>query len=270
MTPAWNRLLTLVRLDAKLAARHKLVHVTLVVAALFGALIALFVPEQLDIGSAALPDTLAPSSAAPAPTVLEPDAVKPPFDALMLAVMYTLDLCLLGFMFGSVMLLQDKDQGTIRYFRVGPGTALDYVGSKLAVNLGLSLLNFAILTGIVAPWALLEPDLLALAVLICVGMTALGMTIAVYVRSLSQWFFPMIAVSMIGTLPVTQLMTPNHALDWTWWLPTHHMLFGAESLMFDRHAEVGVAALIYAASFCVLAAAICAVAVRTRLLREVH
>jgi hypothetical protein len=65
-------------------------------------------------------------------------------------------------------------------------------------------------------------------------------------------------------------MTPNRALDWTWWLPTHHMLFGAESLMFGRHAETGVAALLYAAVFCVLAVAGCAAAVHTRLLREVH
>lgn len=268
---AMNGFLTLLRLDAKLAVRHKLVHVMLVVAIGFGALIGFAAPEQLDLGNLDGIDVDVAEATAPAspPTVLEPGAVKPPFNELMLPVMYAIDLCLLGFMFGSVMILQDKEQGTIRYFRIAPGTALQYMASKLTLNVGLSLVNLVVLTAFVAPWALAKPGLYAMTLLICAGMTALGMTIAVFLRNLSQWFFPTIALSMVGTLPISLMFTPTPALAWTRWLPTYHMLFGTEAVMFGD-AEVATTSLVYALVFAALSAAVCGLAVRGRLLREVH
>jgi hypothetical protein len=270
---AWlRRYLCLVRLDAKLALRHKLVHVTVIVAAVFGALIGFAVPEQLDYASVAGGAELV--SAAPSElstvTVLEPGAVKPPFDGLVLTTLYALDLCLLGFMFGSVMLLQDKEQGTIRYFRVGPGSGAHYLAAKLTVNLGLTLLNLVTLTALAAPRALAEPRLYLLALLICAGMTLLGMAIAVFLRSIAQWFFPLIAVSLLGTTPVYLMFTPTQALAWTWWLPTYHMLFGAEAILFTGERAVITAALAYGLVFAVLAGLVCGLLVHTRLLKEAH
>jgi hypothetical protein len=267
--------LTLLRLDAKLAVRHKLVHVMLVVAIGFGALIGFAAPEQLDLpgmtgmGGLDIIDSAEIGIAETAPTVLEPGAVKPPFDDLMLLVMYALDLCLLGFMFGSVMILQDKEQGTIRYFRIAPGSALQYMAAKLTLNVGLSLVNLVVLTAFVAPWALAKPELYALTLLICAGMTALGMTIAVFMRNISQWFFPAIAMSLFGTLPVYLMFTPTQSLAWTRWLPTYHILFGSEAVLFGD-AEVAATSLVYALVFAALAAAACGLAIRGRLLREVH
>lgn len=267
---AMTGFVTLLRLDAKLAVRHKLVHVMLIVAIGFGALIGFLVPEQLDLGGldVGIAQTESETASIP-PTVLEPGAVEPPFNQLMLPVMYALDLCLLGFMFGSVMILQDKDQGTIRYFRIAPGSALQYMASKLALNLGLSLVNLVVLTAFVAPWALLEPALYALTLLICAGMTTLGMTISVFLRNISQWFFPAIALSLIGTMPVYLMFTPTQSLAWTRWLPTYHILFGSEAVMFGD-AEVARTALLYALVFASLSALACGLAIRGRLLREVH
>jgi hypothetical protein len=264
--------LTLLRLDAKLAVRHKLVHVMLIVAVGFGALIGFAAPEQLDFGNVDLIAGIEAAEATPAsppPTVLEPGAVKPPFDELMLPVMYALDLCLLGFMFGSVMILQDKEQGTIRYFRIAPGSALQYMSAKLTLNVGLSLVNLVVLTAFVAPWALAKPGLYAVTLSICAGMTALGMTIAVFLRNISQWFFPAIAMSLIGTLPVYLMFSPTPSLAWTRWLPTYHILFGSEAVMFGD-AEVATTAIIHGLVFAALTAAACGLAIRGRLLREVH
>jgi ABC-2 family transporter protein len=262
--------LTLLRLDAKLVVRHKLVHVMLAVAIGFGSLIAFAFPEQLDMDGMGAMDGMGDiDQAMPAPTILEPGAVKPPFDDLMLLVMYALDLCLLGFMFGSVMILQDKEQGTIRYFRIAPGSALQYMTSKLTLNVGLSLVNLVVLTAFVAPWALAKPELYALTLLICAGMTTLGMTIACFMRNISQWFFPAIALSLIGTLPVSLVFTPTQSLAWTRWLPTYHILFGSEAVLFGD-AEVATTSLVYALVFAALTAAACGLAIRSRLLREVH
>jgi hypothetical protein len=262
---------TLARLDAQLAVRHKLLHVTVGVALVFGALLAFAAPDQLELGTTAIVGQLGElPSTGPAPTLLEPGASKPPFGQQLLTVLYTVDLCLLGFLFGSVMILQDKQQATIRYFRVSPGSPLAYMAAKLGVNLALSLLNFAILTAFVAPRALANLGLLVLVMLISAGMTALGMGLSVFLRSVSQWLFPAIALSTLLTLPTYLLLAPNPALDWTWWLPTYHMLFGSDALLFGRELEVGQVALVYAAAFATASIAACALAIHHRLMQELH
>lgn len=256
-----TRFLTLLKLDAKLAARHKLVHVTVVIAALFGLLIGFVLPERLGHSSADYVSVIPP-------TILEPGAEKPPFNEQFIPILFAVDLCVLGFMFGAVMILQDKEHGTIGYFRIGPGTSLDYLASKLTVNLGLSLLNLLILVGLGAPRALAEPGLIVLVMLTCAGMTALGIGLAVFFRSISQFFFLLAAVGLIGALPMYLMFTPSPALAWTSALPTYHLLFGAEAIMFGGDPAVIRTALWFCTLFALLAAGFCAVAVSRRLLGE--
>lgn len=231
-----NGFVTLVRLDAKLAARHKLVHVTAAIALVFGLLIAFVVP--------------------------------PPFDQRLIPILFAVDLCVLGFMFGAVMILQDKEQATIGFYRVGPGTSLAYIAAKLTVNLGLSLLNLLILVGLGAPQALAEPALLMLVLGTCAGMTLLGMGLAVFFRSIAQFFFPLAAVGLLGAMPMYLVLTPSAALAWTKWLPTYHVLFGAEAIMLGGDAAVIRSAILHCSIFAVLAAGFCGAAVHLRLMRE--
>lgn len=270
MSRSLTRLATLLKLDAKLALRHKLVHVVVVVALVFGALIGFVVPSEL---SPAAPDSAgfaSLASPADAPTVLEPGARKPPFNQLFIPILFAVDLCLLGFMFGAVMILQDKEHGTIRYFRIGPGTGLDYLLSKLTINLGLALLNFLILVGLGAPAALAEPRLYLLVLLTCAGMTLLGLGLAVFFRSVAQFFFPLALVGVFAAMPMYLVLTPTAALAWTWWLPTYHLLFGAEAIMFAGDPALIRAAFWFNATFTLLAAGFCGLAINHRLLRETH
>lgn len=260
--------MTLVRLDATLAVRHKLVHVTAAIALLFGLLIAFVFPSELAIDGVSL-DPSEPLAITP-PTVLEPGAEKPPFNQLFIPILFAVDLCVLGFMFGAVMILQDKEQGTVRCFRVGPGTSVEYIAAKLTVNLGLSLLNLLILVGLGAPRALAEPQLIVLVLATCAGMTLLGMGLAVFFRSIAQFFFPLAAVGLLGAMPMYLVFTPSAALEWTMWLPTYHVLFGAEAIMFAGEPSVIRTALLSCSVFAVLAAGFCGAAVHNRLMREVH
>jgi hypothetical protein len=275
MTMTMTRFIALLKLDARLALRHKLVHVTVAIASLFGLLIAFVFPAELvppgDPVSLGLREPLAALlEAAPAPTVLVPDVDKPPFNQSLIPILFAVDLCVLGFMFGAVMILQDKEQSTVRYFRIGPGTSLEYIAAKLTVNLGLSLLNLLILVGLAAPRALAEPSLIVLVLGTCAGMTLLGMGLAVFFRSLAQFFFPLAAVGLLGAMPMYMVFTPSPALQWTEWLPTYHVLFGAEAIMFTGEQAVIHSALLFCCSFGLLAAGFCAAAVHNRLMREAH
>ncbi len=345
-----RRVVTLLELDAKLALRHNLLTVVVVIAVLFGALIRFALPDTLEHESrdfvldasegqrlvalaerAGLDPTLLDSpdelrqavadepnslgimfegspaapratvfiqgdesperlaliatgvdlfwrlmsadeatlAAWPQPTVLDPGAQKPPFNEAFIPLLFAVDLALLGFMFGAVMVLQDKQSGTLSVYRVGPAGATEYLLSKLGINLALSLLNLLLLVGIGAPHLLGLPALYPLVLLTCGGMTLAGMGLAVLFRSISQFFVPLIAVGLLGAMPMYLVFSPSAALDWTWWLPTYHVLFGAEALLFDGDPEVVRAALIYAALFMLVSTIFCATAFSRRLLREV-
>ena len=258
---------TLDAIFVKLTVRHKLVHVTVVIALLFGALIAFVAPEQLEHGAR---EVLTHASEQTPPTVLRPGHTKPPFNESLIPIMFALDLCVLGFMFAAVMVLQDKEHGTIRAYRVTPGGSLVYIASKLTVNLGLSLLNLLILVGLAAPWALAKPGVHLLVLLTCAGMTLLGIGLAAFFRTIAQFFYPLALVGLLGAAPMYTAMAPSPALDWTFWLPTYHVLFGAEALMFDTDPTVVTTALVFASAFTTIAAAFCAFVVHGRLMKEVH
>lgn len=268
-TPWLRRLLTLVRLDLVLALRHKLVHVTLIVAAVFGALLGFALPEQL-----AAPELLAPEGFEPlAPTLLRPGVSKPPFNASWIPILFTVDLCILGHMFAAVMVLQDKQQGLIQLYRVSPGGAAAYVGSKLIVGLGLTSINLVVLVGLAYPRGLAEPWLYALVLLTCGGMTLLGIGLAVLFRSFAQYFYPLACVGLLAAAPMFLALEPSAPLDWTWWLPTYHVLFGGEALLFEAGAgpldsELVRTALAYELVFFLGAAALAGLLVHTRLLKE--
>lgn len=264
-----RRLLTLVRLDLVLAFRHKLVHVTLIVAAVFGALLAFALPEQL-----ASPELLGREGLEPlAPTLLRPGASKPPFNASWIPILFTVDLCILGHMFAAVMVLQDKEQGLIQLYRVSPGGAAAYVGSKLLVGLVLTSLNLLVLVGLAYPRGLIEPWLYVLVLLTCGGMTLLGIGLAVPFRSFAQYFYPLALVGLLTAAPMFLALNPSAPLDWTWWLPTYHVLFGGEVLLFEAGAgplgsELVRTALVYELVFFFSMAAFAGVLVHTRLLQE--
>jgi hypothetical protein len=264
-----TRLATLLKVDAKLALRHKLVHVTVVIALIFGVLVGFVLPSELTPRS--IDDVVeAGAGMTTTPTVLDPDAQKPPFNQLFIPILFAVDLSVLGFMFGAVMVLQDKEHGTIRYFRIGPGTSWDYLASKLTINLGLSLLNFVILVGLGAPAALADPRLALLVLSTCAGMTLFGVGLAVFFRNLAQFFFPLAVVGLIGAMPMYLVLTPTAELGWTWWLPTYHVLFGAEAIMFAGDPAVIRAALMFCAAFTLVAAGFSGAGVHRRLMRETH
>lgn len=263
-------LIWLMKLDAKLAVRHRLLAVALGVALAFGLIVRLLVPRELDHD---LPD-LAAGIELRLPTVLDPSATKLALDDQMLLLLFALDLCLLGLMFGAVMVLEDRRTGAILVHRVTPIGTLRYVTSKLAVNVGLTFVNYAVLVGIAAPALLLRIDLLGLVLLLCAGMTLLGIGLAPLSRGIAQFFFPLIVIGLVTALPMFQIWSPAKGLAWTRALPTWHVLFGGEAVAFGegRPAAAALAhdAWIYGLVFLLATALLALLTVHNRLFRETH
>ncbi len=265
-----NGFWTLLRLDGKLAVRHRLLAVALVVATVFGLLIRLLVPAEIGHEMVDLTAGLE----LPDPTILDPGARKAPLDQQMVFLLFALDLCLLGLMFGAIMVLEDRRTETIGFYRISPGGTVGYVASKLAVNLGLSLLNLLIVVGLAAPAMLAHPDLIGLNMLLCGGMTLVGIGIAPLTRSIAQFFFPLLVIGLVSALPMYLIWSPAQGLEWTWFLPTWHALFGSEAIVLGagRAAAQALAheAWIYALSFFAASLVFALASVERGLLRKVQ
>lgn len=263
-----TRLIALLRLDARLAVRHRLLAVTLAVALAFGLLVRAFVPSSPSSPELALEAT---SLALPVATILDAAASKPSPAEQALLLLFALDLCLLGLMFGAVMVLEDRRTETIALHRVTPIGAHHYVLSKLLVNLGLTALAYAVLVGLIAPSLLGHAGLAALVLTLCAGMTLLGIALAPLTRSLSHFFFPLVVIGLVTSLPMFQIWSPARGLDWTRVLPTWQVLFGGEALALGGARPAARAlvhdAWLYALAFVLGTAALALASVHTRLFR---
>ncbi len=262
-----RRLATLLRLDATHVVRHRLLAVVLVVATAFGLLVGWVLPESLVTGAAAPPAEVSSVPVAHAEIILHPGAGRPPFNLTMLPVLLAVDVVLLGFMFAAVMVLQDKEFGVVHVHRVGPGTIGEYVGSKLLINLGLVLLNLLVLFGLGAPELLLRWWLYPLVLTCAAGMTLLGIGLGAYFRNLSAFFYPMAGIGVLAALPMF-LYLERVELTLAWWLPTYHVLFGADAILFGGDPRVITTALGMGLVFAALAGLLALRMVSTRVMRE--
>lgn len=264
MTP--KTLATLLRLDATLAVRHRLLLVVVVVASAFGLLVGWVIPGELGIEPAVAAST-EPVPTAHDVTLLRPGLVRPPLSLSMLPVLLAVDVVLLGFMFAAVMVLQDKQFGVTQLFRIGPGTLGGYIGSKLVINLGLVGLNVLLLFGLGAPHLLLHGELYPLVFGCASGMTLLGIGMGAHFRNLSTFFYPMAGVGMLAALPMF-LYLEHTELAAAWWLPTYHVLFGADAIFFGGDPRVVATAIGMCLAFAGLAALFAVWMVSTRIMKE--
>jgi hypothetical protein len=247
------RLRALVVLDVLSAWRYRLVAVVVVVAAAFGLLVGFVLPADVaPARAAALALSPFVTAEAPAPVVLLPAAHAGPFNARFVPILLMVDVALLGFLFGAVMVLQDVAAGAVAALRVTPARPWEYLASKLLVNLGLVGLNAALLVGLGAPRLLAVPALWSLLLLTATGMCALGLALAPRYRSLSEFFYPLAAVGLVAAAPLYPYTNPAVQFAWTWWIPTWHLGFGVDAAAFAGPSATVRTAHGFTAAFAVI------------------
>jgi fluoroquinolone transport system permease protein len=206
------------QLDARLQARNK-VYVIIAVAALglAFALRALFTPDQLHFFM--------------------------PLVALSGVTLTT-------FFLVGVLLLLERGEGTLDVVLVSPLRPVEYLASKLLTVTALALVESTLIVGIAyglgfsLPW-------LVLAVLLRAGLVAaVGVAVGVRYRSITQFLFPAVALSVAFDLPVLWYLE-------LWPSPLFYLWPTLPSLLLAKAAflPVGPLQLIYAGVYGVLAVA---------------
>jgi len=202
--------------------------------------------------------------------LLGPQVPPAPLNETFLPLLYGLDTVILGFLFAGVMVLQEKAHGTVRFYRASPGSTSAYVASKVLVVTGIALVGAGVMTALVRPDALPNLRLLALLALATASLSLLGMGIAIFYDNLSRFFYPMAAAGIVLSLPMIRYGLPSAGLEWTRWIPTHGVMFGARELLLPAgRPELVTTSLGYLLAVFLTAAAAGTAIVHGRLMRRI-
>lgn len=126
---------------------------------------------------------------------------EPSLPGRLLEALLSFEALVLGFLFVSVGVFEERREGTIRAYRMSPGGQARWIGAKLLLWTALSLLYVAMMLALslsFGHWGLYLLVALPGALL----MTELGLTVAVWYRSISEWFLPGVAVLSINMVPM--------------------------------------------------------------------
>lgn len=201
--------------------------------------------------------------------LLHEPSLPPPFNLNLIPIFLIFEVVLLGFFIAAVLVFQEKQEGTLRAYRITPAGSLAYILSKTALFIVLSLVYGGVLLVAAFGVGIDYLSILLLVVLSSSLMTMLSLAISVFFRNLSEWFFVGVAILMINSLPMISYSLPSFAPGWMTWLPSYLAVFTARDILF-RGADF----IQTAPSFGYLLAANAGVlllaywAVRTRLMKE--
>jgi ABC-2 type transport system permease protein/fluoroquinolone transport system permease protein len=205
----------------------------------------------------------------PPVTILRPGAPVVDLADRLLLVMLALEAMILGFLFVAVSIFQEKQEGSIRAYRVSPGGLVTYVASKVLVFsligtiYGLLMVLFT--RGPMINWISLAPLLF----FSCLFMTTLGLAVAAHFRNISEWFAPgviLLAVNMFSILPY---QLPGYANPLLTALPGYQMIYAMTEILYPSGKSGYLNyAFLWLAIYLIIAAGLAFPSVKFRMLRE--
>ncbi len=192
---------------------------------------------------------------------------------LMLPVLLIFEVVILGFLFVAVMVFQEKQEGSIRAYRVTPGGAAAYTLSKIMVWTFFSIVYgiFLLLATTGLQFSILR--WLALLPLLAGGaffMTAAGLLISVFFKGISDWFFVGIAVLVIFTLPQISLAAPGFSPSWLRFIPSYPLVFAVRDILYSQSPVFPLQPLLLFVLLSCAAYIFAHLMVKFKLLKEAH
>ena len=175
-------------------------------------------------------------------TSLRPQAAPVPFNTGMIPMLLAMDVIILGFLFGSTMLLQKKMNGTIMALRASPVTPGQLLISTVAVNVVMAWIygvGILIATG---PERYPVAEMLALVTVACAAFTLLGLIVATFFDDLSGMFMPLMGIGITLSIPMGTYFSSSAPPLWVKIIPTYGAMkaFGEMFFPTGRTAELWV------------------------------
>ncbi len=168
-----------------------------------------------------------------------------PFNKNLIPVVLVFEVVMLGFLIIAVMIFQEKQEGSIRAYRVSPGGVLEYIFSKAAVITLLGLVYGGIIVLLTRGFGIDYLSLTILIVLTSTLITLMGLLLSVFFRNISEFFFAAIAILIASGIPAISYMYPSFAPPFMTWIPSYPVVFGVREILFSTGKEGFLAPLIW-------------------------
>lgn len=173
------------------------------------------------------------------PAVVEIAAAgaRPPLNLGLVPMVLGLEVAVVGLFLASVMIFQEKADGTLKAYRVSPGGVWLYLVSKIAAT---SALAFVYGTAMYAATLGFAPGYLAaisLVLLASVLVTSAGILLGAYFEGLSDFVYVMVFVAILLGLPAIAYLAPSLHLPGMSLIPTHPLIFGLRETIFPGGRE---------------------------------
>ncbi|MFW6363445.1 MAG: ABC transporter permease [Spirochaeta sp.] len=163
---------------------------------------------------------------------IRPQAEPVPLNLTGVPIFLAFEVGILGFLLVAVFVFQEKQEGTIRAYRVTPAGLWPYIASKTAV---FTMLGIIYGFGVVLVGFGIDFNALALLGLIVYGsvfMTLFGLGFAAWFHNLSHWFFPGLAVLILNMLPFFSYIYPVFNPVWIQAIPSYGLVYALRETLF--------------------------------------
>ena len=129
---------------------------------------------------------------------------------------------------------------------------MEPIATLVAVGFGANYLNLAILVALAS-----------------ILMTLVGMIVAVFFRSLSEWFFPGALLLIVNMLPVVSYAAPVFSPKFITLIPSYPLIFAVNNILFapTKQGYMGPLVLLLLAEILV-AFAVCYLLVHKKLMKD--
>ncbi|KGE73328.1 ABC transporter permease [Spirochaeta lutea] len=165
-------------------------------------------------------------------TYLRPQSEPIPLNLSGVPIFLAFEVGILGFLLVAVFIFQEKQEGTIRAYRVTPGGLWPYILSKALVFtlLGLVYGFGVVVLGFGGDFN--APGLLGLIVYGSMFMTLFGLGFSAWFRNLSHWFFPGLALLILNMLPFFSYIYPVFNPSWIQVIPSYNLVYALREVLF--------------------------------------
>jgi ABC-2 type transport system permease protein/fluoroquinolone transport system permease protein len=199
---------------------------------------------------------------------LRPQAEVIPMNLAGVPIFLAFEVGILGFLLVAVFVFQEKQEGTIRAYRVTPGGLWPYIASKTAIFTILAIVYGVIVVAVALGSGANWGAILALVVWASAFMTIFGLGFAAWFRNLSHWFFPGLAILVLNMVPFFAYIYPVFNPGWLQAIPSYSLVFALREALFPTgDAALIRETLLTGLAWLAGATVFAAVSVRARLLK---
>jgi ABC-2 type transport system permease protein/fluoroquinolone transport system permease protein len=152
----------------------------------------------------------------------------------LLIILLAFEVVVIGYLFSAVVIFQEKQEGTVKAYRVTPGGTGVYIISKSLfwASAGViygGLMLAAATRGNLGPPAWLH--IMSAVLMSSFFYSLVGIGIAVYFTTISEWFMVGIGILVINMLPLLALEFPTLSIGVLEWIPSHPFLFWVRTVI---------------------------------------